>query len=257
MGLVTGDHLKTYLTEEVKEDLSRFTKTVLLESSRADRLTFVRNNVGSEVKSSTKLFLAASRTQEAQHAAFMSVVLNAKDQEDEDKEGRDKEGRDQDEERDQDEDQKEDQNEDQKEDQKEDQDEDQKEDKVCSTRAEHDCTKDDLFLLFVPAFFAGLVELKDEALAEVRNHQATEPHHPEYEKWNPGKECTDEDIEEMAFDRMSRNLQFLNARRVNMEVMRDFNPKFTANDKEKNELYWSFVDKNVAKVEGCWGEMFF
>ena len=136
----------------------------------------------------------------------------------------------------------------------------------------HDCSKDDMFA-FILAMNYDVFTGKDNIVPEesdqefkdllsnmvkmeLDRHYTLEPHHPEYEKLT-GKECQEQDILEMAVDRLSRNVQF-NHGNVDVERMKKFLPTFFLGDtKKKEDMYVEFVSLFSKTVSQCAKEMYF
>ena len=136
----------------------------------------------------------------------------------------------------------------------------------------HDCSKDDMFAFILGMNFDVFTGkdnvvpeesdqefkdlLKNMVQIELDRHYTLEPHHPEYEKLT-GKECQEQDILEMAVDRLSRNVQF-NHGNVDVERMKKFLPTFFLGDtKMKEEMYIEFVSLFSKTVSQCAKEMYF
>ena len=123
----------------------------------------------------------------------------------------------------------------------------------------HDYSKDDVFFFAAPCFFDGGLtepEMKQFMLDELNRHYVHEPHHPEYEKFHNGKQCSREDIREMAIDRLARNVQFGNGL-VDIEVMGKFKPQFPlGNNEEKQGWFWEDVLKYKDFVQSEFHEMY-
>ena len=107
---------------------------------------------------------------------------------------------------------------------------------------QHDCSKDDLFLFLVPAYFNGASDLRDLAMDEIYRHHSLEPHHPEYEKYHSTKSCTDEDIVEMALDRLARNAQFGDGT-IRLDDLKNYMPTFPRDNERKRNLFWTSAQK--------------
>jgi len=127
-----------------------------------------------------------------------------------------------------------------------------------ASRYSHDHTKDDLFLFVVPASFAGatgpaMSQLRQE---ELRRHHQMEAHHPEYEHCNPGKQCDEDDIFEMAVDRLARNAQFGDGTVRAHEVVQQFMPVFATDNVMKQSLFWRYVHENSGNVQKAFDRMF-
>lgn len=105
----------------------------------------------------------------------------------------------------------------------------------------HDCSKDNLFLFLVPAYFTGAAELKTLAMEEIARHHRMEPHHPEYETYHPTSSCTDTDILEMAIDRLGRNAQFGDGK-IRLEEVKKYLPTFPRDNERKRTVFWKYAE---------------
>ena len=110
----------------------------------------------------------------------------------------------------------------------------------------HDWTKDYLYL-FVMSYGSKVPLSQRIAVGnrmiddECNIHYTNEAHHPQYEKLAL-EECTDDDILEMAIDRLSRNLQFGEKYTVDWQKMKQYLPEFYFGNREaKAEKYWQYV----------------
>ena len=136
----------------------------------------------------------------------------------------------------------------------------------------HDFSKDDMFAFILAMnydIFTGkgtvVPEESDQEFKdllanmvkmELDRHYTLEPHHPQYEELT-GTECQEQDILEMAVDRLARNVQF-NHGNVDMERMKKFLPTFFLGDtKKKGEIYMEFVSLFSETVSQCAKEMYF
>jgi len=112
-------------------------------------------------------------------------------------------------------------------------------------RQPHDFSKDTLFFFVASSYFTANVqseEMKHLLDKELKRHYTLEAHHPEFEIHNE-KECSDNDIMEMAIDRLSRNAQFGDSH-IDLDVMKKYMPTFPRGDNEKKrKLFWIFVMK--------------
>jgi len=124
----------------------------------------------------------------------------------------------------------------------------------------HDFSKDDLYFFATSAKFAcGISGKEMDKLVdmETRMHYLLEPHHEAYETLHD-TECSEEDLIEMAIDRMSRNIQANNGE-VDLESMREFTPKFVKGSAEsrasKRERYWVAVHEYQGVCEKVYREM--
>ena len=136
----------------------------------------------------------------------------------------------------------------------------------------HDCSKDDMFA-FILAMNYDVFTGKDNVVPgesdqefkdllsnmvkmELDRHYTLEPHHPEYEKLT-GKECQEQDILEMAVDRLALNVQF-NQGNVDVERMKKFLPTFfLGGTKKKEEMFLQFGYLFSETVSLCAKEMYF
>ena len=107
----------------------------------------------------------------------------------------------------------------------------------------HDWSKD-YYMFFILAgvhhFHINNEEFDRERQLEYDRHFETEPHHPEFER-NQGREINILDIQEMAVDRMSRNVFKTNGD-ISAEVMDKYAPVFCGDKpEEKLTMYKHFV----------------
>jgi len=132
----------------------------------------------------------------------------------------------------------------------------------------HDHTKDALFAFLLAFLYDILKTPKDERDEELKRktkplvdhelsrHYCLEPHHPEHEK-KTGNDCSDDNIFEMAIDRLARNVQF-NHGEINMDQMRRFLPNFFINDTEgKQKSYMEYMEKYQEFVSRRSKELYF
>ena len=131
---------------------------------------------------------------------------------------------------------------------------------VKPSETPHDYSKDNLYRLVLIIYFYSGVDttnaLKELFLEETGRHFTLEAHHPEYEEYT-GVECSDDDLREMAVDRLARNIQFGRTGKVDYLVMRQYLPKFHLGDrKEKGDRYWNYVIKYKRDVEQIFKETF-
>ncbi len=124
-------------------------------------------------------------------------------------------------------------------------------------RQRHDYTKDELYFFVTSMKFDcqfqgdSLVQLSK---MEIDRHFQLEAHHPQYEDFN-NRECTERDIEEMAIDRLCRNIQF-NGHIVDEEMAR-FIPEFPLGDnEEKQRMFKDFVQQRKQMVVEEYERMF-
>lgn len=116
----------------------------------------------------------------------------------------------------------------------------------CLFRSEHrhDHTKDEFYVFVTWATFDMKGKWSDDMTKltqktfdlTVAYHYQQEPHHPEWEKYHPGKECTPINIVEMAADRVSRNVQFNNGNVNKDQLLAVYLPKFFNGTEEKKDL---------------------
>lgn len=114
----------------------------------------------------------------------------------------------------------------------------------------HDWSKDELYIFITICAFRFINEcvVPDETRVRyIEDHFTKEPHHPEHEILT-GNDLKDQDILEMAVDRMSRNLQFNNGE-YNEENMEKFCPLFHKKQEERTQLYKKYITeyKNLVK----------
>ncbi len=124
--------------------------------------------------------------------------------------------------------------------------------------AKHDECKDLLYF-----FITGLkkdCELEGEAVEmlfkdEVQRHYRLESHHPEHESV-AGSECSENDVIQMAVDRLCRNAQN-NGGGIDLAQMAERTPNFTLGDTErKKELFKGHVDSYKSLVESGYQQLF-
>jgi len=122
----------------------------------------------------------------------------------------------------------------------------------------HDHTKDDLFLFVVPAAFAGAAgpDTINLRIDEVQRHHTLERHHPEFEIYNDGQDCSENNILEMALDRLARNAQFGDGKIRPYEIVHHFMPTFVRDNARKRSLFWRFVLENESLVQRKFDRMF-
>ncbi len=118
-------------------------------------------------------------------------------------------------------------------------------------RQPHDFSKDPLFC-FVMSFHFDCEQKSSEmeflVQEEFENHYTSEAHHPEWEKMHQ-RECSTQDILEMAIDRLSRNLQ-RNDGQLNTKQMEQYLPQFPlGNNEEKQTKYLDFVKQYTSMVQ--------
>lgn len=124
-------------------------------------------------------------------------------------------------------------------------------------REAHDFSKDDLYYFVTSAKFDYRVksdEMEELFRMETERHYELEPHHEQYEQIN-GRECTVDDVREMAIDRLSRNIQ-ANGGFVDLQQMEGYIPNFTLGDNEKKrDLFRQFIAKYNSLAEEVYKEL--
>ena len=129
--------------------------------------------------------------------------------------------------------------------------------KPTPSGSRHDATKDEFYFFVTILGFdkeAGLAQyISAELLTDtIEQHYQQEAHHPQYE--NYGKMVGDDDIMEMAVDRLSRNLQF-NGGQYNKTQWASFEPIFTTNHKDKLKKYKNYRDSLAPLVLEAWTKL--
>jgi hypothetical protein len=129
--------------------------------------------------------------------------------------------------------------------------------KADGTPNRHDHTKDAFYIFITSCHF----NLNDECTVPpeilksvIAQHHKAERHHPEYEKYNPKKELGNDDIMEMAVDRLSRNLQ-ANQGEFNNQNIEQYMPSFPKNHKKKIEIYKEYVKALQPMVKATFQEL--
>ena len=121
----------------------------------------------------------------------------------------------------------------------------------------HDWSKDSYYFFLAILHFdfdTSVKSLVGSAFKmEVKLHYSRERHHPEFEEHNPGAPLLDDnDVMEMAVDRMSRNLQ-MNGGSYNMQQMRGYEPRFHSNHERNVQLFREYV-RDLAPTVKTWYE---
>ena len=124
-------------------------------------------------------------------------------------------------------------------------------------RNAHDFSKDTMYFFVTSSKFDCQVkaDAMDELFKmEVNYHYSMEPHHEQYERIHD-RQCSSEDIREMAIDRMSRSIQS-NQGSVNLEEMQKYVPNFPLGDnKSKQDQFNEFVLQYKSVTEETYRDM--
>lgn len=128
------------------------------------------------------------------------------------------------------------------------------------TYANHDHSKDYFYILMCSLRFryanfdtdkyTWLVKFLETII--FRSHYIAERHHPEYEWFVEGGECSLEDVAETAIDRMARNYQFSENGQGDWTTMLKFKPKWINNTDRNAEHYDAVVESNYARIGELW-----
>lgn len=135
--------------------------------------------------------------------------------------------------------------------------------KLTGLESRHDWSKDDYYILVCVIKFAFRCDkVEDVFQKEVERHYELEDHHPEHADYSR-QPMSFSAVEEMAIDRLSRNLQF-NDHRINKAQMLQFMPKYrqTAIDvigytakKQMSDVYVAAIEKYTSAVVSKWHEI--
>jgi hypothetical protein len=127
----------------------------------------------------------------------------------------------------------------------------------------HDHSKDDFYILMCilrfryPDFdvikYKWFVKFLDTIV--FRGHYRAERHHPEYELFVDGGECSLSDVTETAIDRISRNYQFSDGQ-GDWDTMMKFKPKWTRNTERNAKHYDAVVENNYEMIGKLWRAKF-
>ena len=122
----------------------------------------------------------------------------------------------------------------------------------------HDFSKDEwYFLVTIGHHTLGHTDLVCDAYQQaITEHYRLEPHHPEHETV-AGRDLTTADIEEMAVDHLSRNLQKHggDGSMLNWEQMEQYIPVFAQPADWKIAAYQCAVKKHAGLAVKVWREM--
>lgn len=126
----------------------------------------------------------------------------------------------------------------------------------------HDYTKDRLYVLITGIYNTAkdhpkiLSSVKDIYAKETKLHYILEAHYPDHEVLTEN-ECSDDDIKEMAIDRMARYLQTHDSFTLSRDFPTKCMPIFTkGNVQHKQKLFKQCVEDEQKTVEDLFKNMF-